>query len=64
MNRSIEYFASSAVTSRPLTGGLLWNLTPFRSVNSMTVGLLYSHFSARSGTIAKSAGCFCSGPCG
>jgi hypothetical protein len=33
MNRSSEYFTSSAVTSRPLTGGLLWNLTPLRREN-------------------------------
>ncbi len=62
MNRSSEYLTSSAVTSRPFTGGLGWNFTPFRSWNTRVVGFLYSHFSARSGTIVKSPGCFCSGP--
>ena len=62
MKRSTEYFTSSAVTSRPFTGGLLWNLTPLRRVNTSAVGLSYFHFSARSGTIVKSAACFCSGP--
>src|SRR3989442_12643557 len=64
MKRSTEYFTSSAVTSRPFTGGLLWNFTPLRRVNTSVVGFLYSHFSARSGTIVKSAGGFCSGPGG
>ena len=63
LKRSSEYFTSSAVTSRPFTGGLLWNFTPFFSVKTSVVGFLYSHFSARSGTIVKSAVCFCSGPC-
>ena len=30
LKRSSEYLTSSAVTSRPLTGGLLWNFTPGR----------------------------------
>ena len=33
MNRSSEYLTSSATISRPLTGGLLWNLTPLRREN-------------------------------
>ena len=33
MNRSSEYLTSSAVTSRPFTGGLLWNFTPLRRLN-------------------------------
>ena len=33
VNRSSEYFTSSAVTSRPFTGGLLWNFTPLRRKN-------------------------------
>ena len=33
MKRSIEYLTSAAVTSRPLTGGWLWNFTPLRSEN-------------------------------
>ncbi len=44
MNRWSEYLTSSTITSRPLTGGMLWNRTPFRKVKTITVGLLYSHF--------------------
>src|SRR5262249_18072412 len=48
-NRSSDHFTSSAVTSRALTGGLLWNRTPRRSLNTIVVGFVHSHFSARSG---------------
>ena len=32
--RSSEYLTSSAVTSRPFTGGLRWKRAPLRSVNT------------------------------
>ena len=65
MNRSSENFTSAAVISRPFTGGLLWNFTPRRRWNVYTVPSFDTvHRSARSGTIEKSVGCVCSGPCG
>ena len=65
MKRSSEYFTSSAVTSRPFTGGLLWNFTPLRMLNVYALpSLETAHFSARSGRIEKSVGDFCSGPLG
>ena len=33
MKRSSEYLTSSAISSRPLTGGLLWKRTPFFRLN-------------------------------
>src|SRR5881409_3966631 len=43
---SYEYFTSSAVISRPLTGGRLWNFTPWRSLKIHVEGLTISQLVA------------------
>ena len=40
--RSYEYFTSSAVISRPFTGGRLWNFTPGRSLKIHVDGFCIS----------------------
>jgi hypothetical protein len=47
-NRSYVYFTSSAVSSRPLTGGLGCQRTPRRSLNTYVVSLGRVHDSATS----------------
>src|SRR5437870_9299044 len=44
---SYEYFTSSAVISRPLTGGRLWNFTPCRTLKIHVEGLTISQPVAR-----------------
>ena len=46
--RSYVYFTSSAVSSRPFTGGLLCQRTPFLSLKTYTVSPCRSQDSARS----------------
>src|SRR4029453_1704633 len=46
-SNSYEYFTSSAVISRPLTGGRLWNFTPCRSLKIHVEGLTISQLVAR-----------------
>src|SRR5713226_913099 len=53
MKRSKLYFTSSAVTSRPFSGGLLCQRAPLRSLKTYVVSLGWSQDSARSG----SSGC-------
>jgi hypothetical protein len=48
----------------PFTGGFLWKRTPFRRVKTIVVGLVHSHFSARSGRMRLSLEPFCSGLAG
>src|SRR5262249_61729361 len=48
IERSYVYLTSSAVSSRPLTGGLLCQRTPLRSLNTHVVSLGWVHDSARS----------------
>src|SRR5262249_49049658 len=43
---SYEYFTSSAVISRPLTGGRLWNRTPCRSLKIHVEGFTISQLVA------------------
>src|SRR3989304_5235921 len=50
--RSKVNLTSSEVSSRPLTGGLLWKCTPFRSVTTWVAGLGCVWAAARSGTIS------------
>ena len=50
-NRSYVYLTSSAVSSRPFTGGLLCQRTPFRSLNTYVVSFGCVHDSARSASI-------------
>src|SRR5262245_9638038 len=45
-SNSYEYFTSSAVISRPLTGGRLWNLTPCRILKIHVEGLTISQLVA------------------
>ena len=45
-SNSYEYFTSSAVISRPLTGGRLWNFTPWRSLKTHVDGLTISQLVA------------------
>src|SRR4029453_7129663 len=45
-SNSYEYFTSSAVISRPLTGGRLWNFTPCRSLKIHVEGLTISQLVA------------------
>src|SRR5437870_13560351 len=44
---SYEYLTSSAVISRPLTGGRLWNFTPCRSLKIHVEGVTISQLAAR-----------------
>ena len=54
--RSNVNFTSSAVSSRPLTGGLAWNRTPRRSLNTYVVSLGWVQDSARSPSIVSEPG--------
>src|SRR2546425_1778122 len=47
------YTTSSAVSSRPFTGGLWCQRTPLRSLNTYVVSLGWLHDSARSPSITK-----------
>src|SRR5262252_10146464 len=49
--RSYVYLTSSAVSSRPLTGGLGCQRTPLRSLNTYVVSFGWLHDSARSPSI-------------
>jgi hypothetical protein len=55
-NRSTVYRTSSAVSSRPLTGGLGCHRTPRRSLKTYVVSFGWLHDSARSPSIANVAG--------
>src|SRR3989442_9941054 len=50
------YTTSSAVSSRPFTGGLLCQRTPFRSLKTYVVSLGWRHDSARSPSIGNVPG--------
>src|SRR5262249_5381942 len=55
-NRSYVYFTSSAVSSRPLTGGFGCQRTPRRSLNTYVVSLGRVHDSATSASTGKGPG--------
>ena len=54
--RSTEYTTSSALSSRPFTGGLGWKRTPFLSLKTYVVSSGWLHDSARSPSMAKVPG--------
>ena len=57
MNRSYVYRTSSAVSSRPLTGGFGCQRTPRRSLNTYVRSSGRLHDSARSGSSGVDPGC-------
>src|SRR5215831_6230166 len=60
-NRSYVYFTSAAVSSRPFTGGLGCQRTPFLSLKTYVVSFCCAHDSARSDSIGYVIG-FTEGP--
>src|SRR5262252_5470919 len=55
-NRSYVYLTSSAVSSRPLTGGFGCQRTPLRSLKTYVVSFGWLHDSARSPSIGRVPG--------